>query len=335
MALKDRIEMMICYYGCEKDNHSGIAYAQFIPEKNQFEIISKIEMEGKINFAIWHKNQLFVPIAQDYQNRIYLYEFDNQKFHQVEYFDTTYFYSYGVLINNHYGYFASFASGENAIIDFNRKSELDIKHYKNGRSHYINRLKKGQVYAIDNANNKLLIYDDEHQKLLTKKTIEFLDEGPRLMPSHPSGKLGYLLMERTNRIIVFDFDDFTELQRIDVPNTTIDVDFCGGITVDEKGCFLCVHGRRGAHGVRAPHRTVASLRPGRWSDRAPRRAARVRADRHRRHGRLHPRSHAAAGDRHAVARAHGLPATSRRTAHPDGGPADAGPCHASVRPARR
>lgn len=240
MALKDRIEMMICYYGCEKDNHSGIAYAQFIPEKNQFEIISKIEMEGKINFAIWHKNQLFVPIAQDYQNRIYLYEFDNQKFHQVEYFDTTYFYSYGVLINNHYGYFASFASGENAIIDFNRKSELDIKHYKNGRSHYINRLKKGQVYAIDNANNKLLIYDDEHQKLLTKKTIEFLDEGPRLMPSHPSGKLGYLLMERTNRIIVFDFDDFTELQRIDVPNTTIDVDFCGGITVDEKGCFLCV-----------------------------------------------------------------------------------------------
>lgn len=235
-----KIEMMICYYGANQAEHSGIVYCQFIPETKQFTIVSKIEIAGKVNFGIWNQQQLVVPSTYQEKNQINILKFKAHHYHFVDCFDTSYFYSYGALVNQDYGYFASFSSGENAIIDLKSRIELDVIHSKNGRSHYINFLKNGQIVAIDNSKNRLSFYQDHHHHLTLKQTTQYDNDGPRLMAIHPNGKIGYLLMESSNQIAVINLATYAEIQRVIVPNATINIDYCGGIAVDYLGKTLCV-----------------------------------------------------------------------------------------------
>ncbi|MDQ0363059.1 lactonase family protein [Breznakia pachnodae] len=233
------IEMMICYYGKEGYSKSGIMYCRYQPELQTFEIIDDARVGGKINFILWNKEQVLVPVADGNQTGIKVFSLENDKLNESRFLNTEYFYSYGVMKNKDYGYFSSFSSGVDAIIDFHKDSEIDTIEYEGGKSHYINLLNDGRIYALDNGNDMLYVYQDNNKELEIEKKISFGNESPRLMPLHPNGKRAYLLMQRTNQIVVFDTEDFDELQRIDIPGATIDVDFCGGIFVDKSGTYVC------------------------------------------------------------------------------------------------
>lgn len=172
-----------------------------------------------------------VKEATGNQTGIKVFSLEDDKLSETRFLNTEYFYSYGVMKNKDYGYFSSFSSGADAIIDFNKDSEIDTIEYEGGKSHYIN--------FLDDGNDRLYVYKDSNKELEFEKNIRFGNESPRLMPLHPNGKRAYLLMQRTNQIVVFDTEGFDELQRIDIPGATIDVDFCGGIFVDKSGTYVC------------------------------------------------------------------------------------------------
>jgi len=234
------IEMMVCYYGKEGFYESGILYYKFHPTTQTFEIMDDVCVGGKINFIIWNNDQIFAPVESDTQTGIKIFTLNASKLQEKHFMNTEYFYSYGVMKTSDYGYFASFSSGVDAIIDFHKDSEIEIKEYENGKSHFINLLEDERVYALDNGNDKLYVYHDSNKKLVVEKEIEFDKESPRLMPLHPFRKCAYLLMQRTNQIVVFDSETFEELQRIQVPDAQLDIDFCGGITVDDTGTYVSV-----------------------------------------------------------------------------------------------
>lgn len=243
MNIQKDIDLLICYYGTADFTGSGIMRFTFSPEKNKFKIQQDIKIGGKINFVLETNDKVFVPVKTQTSN-LKIYQKQSQGIVEEKTIPTEHFYSYGVMKNNDYGYFSSYVSGVDSIINVKQEKEYDI-HYQSvnndSKSHYIGMLDNGSIYALDNVNNKVIIYQDDKSQWKVYSSMDVGVGAPRLMPLHPSKRLAYLLMERSNQIVVLKYTDtFAEIQRMNVPGVVDNQDFCGGIAVNKDGTYLCV-----------------------------------------------------------------------------------------------
>lgn len=241
---KRELHFLVCHYGEKQPFDSGIMCISFLTDTNTFLVRQEINVDGKINFILSDSKKIYAPVQDKNRTGILIYEWLDDKFMELGFIDTTYFYSYGVIRNGK-GYFASFASGADGVVDLQEKKEKGIfKHNggHSGRSHYINFLNNDCLYSVENELNKVYLLAEEKEELKVAGSIDFHQDNPRLMPLHPKAPFAYLLTERSNRIFVYQIKEssFIEIQNIKVPGAEVDKDSCGGIAVNETGTHLCI-----------------------------------------------------------------------------------------------
>ncbi|MEY8354578.1 beta-propeller fold lactonase family protein [Lachnospiraceae bacterium 54-53] len=241
---KTDIDFLVCHYGEHAPFDSGIMYVSFSVNTNTFLVRQEIKVDGKINFILSDKGKIYAPVQQRNRTGILVYEWMAGRLEEKDFIDTGLFYSYGVIRSGR-GYFASFSSGADGVVDLREKKEKEVfKHDRglSGRSHYINFLSSGYLYSVENELNKVYILAEEKERLKVVDSIDFNEDNPRLMPLHPKAPFAYLLTERSNRIIVYHAEQsrLSEIQNIKVPGAEVDKDFCGGIAVNGTGTCLCI-----------------------------------------------------------------------------------------------
>ena len=171
-----------------------------------------INLSGKANMVIETDSFLITSVQE--KNRYYL-EFyaDQKRFDRIE---TTYFYSYGHFSNG-YLLLASFNDGIDSTYHLETKKWCHHKHHRdgfvrNGRSHYIQKIKE-KIISIDNAYQQIYCYEDDELK---KFTVINFDEFINLrLASYDLDKNElYINTEVSNEVIVLNLDTLKECYRI-------------------------------------------------------------------------------------------------------------------------
>lgn len=209
-------------------------------EKEYFEI------EGKVNCCIVEGNTLYVPVKEDEGTYIYIIEDLENKLVFTCKVPVTYFYSYGFKGKDQCLYLASFESGVDSIFDLQSRKEVSFSIHKEaeqtGRSHYISYTPDERyVFSVDNALERIYIYEVINQELMIKNIVQFGDENIRLMSYSSYANCFYLNTEKNNVLYTLACKDanFIIKEKTNLIGQELNC-FSGGNAISKDGMYLCV-----------------------------------------------------------------------------------------------
>lgn len=234
-----RNNLYVICYGNSKEVEKGlIKYA--IQEQNK----SFYRIMGKANCCIETENHLYIPVKSAMENSIQV--IDKENLILLKTIPVKCFYSYGFITDdNKYLYLASFEEGVDTILDLQNEIEYPLYHFEqgiHGRSHYIGITTDNlHVFSIDNALQKIYIYQNLYPPLKVQKVITFGDENIRLMSYSSYSDHFYMNTEKTNVIYILKYinESFEIVNKVSLVSTS-NTDFSGGNSISPNGKFLCI-----------------------------------------------------------------------------------------------
>ncbi|MBQ7888212.1 MAG: beta-propeller fold lactonase family protein [Erysipelotrichaceae bacterium] len=231
-------EIMLCAYG----NHQvdkGIVILSYDKEKKSLIKERVLSLAGKCNLVSESEGVLYLSVKYPDGNKIELYDASSLK--KLKSYPSEYFYSYGQVIENKF-LLASYESGVDSVFDF--ESECFVSHCVHQRegmstqskSHYIQKLKDGQIIGIENGLQQMIVY--KNMNLEIERIIEYPPVNIRLLAVHPDGKTAYMNTEFSNELIVLNTSDWSIQNRYKLADH--EGWYSGGNAISSDGKYVCV-----------------------------------------------------------------------------------------------
>ncbi len=228
-------EMYVCTYG-RNENERGIVKLRFDLNTEKLTKQFVLPLSGKCNLVTECNGHLYLSVKR--ADGCFIEEYDAESYSCLSSTPSEYFYSYGQIVNDKF-LLASYESGVDSVFDLNTKTfDAHCVHQKDGqkaKSHYIQKLKDGQIIGIENGLQQLIVY--ENLNLAVKKTVEFPPINIRLLSVHPDGKTAYVNTEISNELIALDTSNWEIVSRWKMADD--DAGYSGGNAMTDDGDIVC------------------------------------------------------------------------------------------------
>lgn len=227
----------LCAYGDVNHHERGIVRLDIDLETGQLNKEFVLPLKGKCNLVTEYKNHLYLSVKYPEGSRIEVYD---EKYQLIKSYPSEYFYSYGQVVENKF-LLASYESGVDSVFDF-EKEEFTAhcihkrENYEGKtKSHYIQKLKDGQIVGVENGHQQFIVYED--MNLNVKKIVEYPPVNIRLLSVHPDGKTAYMNTEYSNELIVLETENWSVVDRWQMADE--EGWYSGGNAISEDGAYVC------------------------------------------------------------------------------------------------
>ena len=231
----NRCEMYVCAYG-RNENERGIVKLCFDLDTEKLTKQFVLPLKGKCNLVTECNGHLFLSVKRS--NGCFIEEYDAQTYDCLSSIESAYFYSYGQIVDDKF-LLASYESGVDSVFDLKTKTfDAHCVHQKDGqkaKSHYIQKLKDGQIVGIENGLQQFVVY--ENLNLGVKKIVEYPPVNIRLLSVHPNGKTAYMNTEISNELIALDTSNWEVLSRWKMAEG--EGVYSGGNAMTDDGEIVC------------------------------------------------------------------------------------------------
>lgn len=232
------VEILLCAYGHDQKD-KGIVFLSYDKEKKSLVKERVLSLLGKCNLVTESDGILYLSVKNQDGNAIELYDASSLK--KLKSYPSEYFYSYGQIVNHQF-LLASYESGVDSVFDLKaeRFTAHCVHHHEgmksHGKSHYIQKLKDGQIIGIENGLQQMIIY--QNLDLEVARIIEYPPVNLRLLSVHPNGKTAYMNTGYSNELIVLDTQDWSIQTRFKL--TDHEGWYSGGNAISSDGKYVCV-----------------------------------------------------------------------------------------------